>query len=368
MKVDLGDRLAAGESAQAIAEGAPKYTRTPPVDPSFDLRPAAVRLSEEESNRREWEARLLSFGIPFLDEALGGITPGDLVLIGAKSNAGKTQLASLIAMANARKGKRIGYFALEADCVGEIERRMRFKFLADLYYENRLGSAPLRYQDWVLGRAKNLVESFEAEAKKKAEEALANVSTSYPNDDFTADHFLSVLRKHRGRSDLLVLDHLHYVAIDDQNENRGMKAAVTKIKKAVRDSGVPALIVAHVRKSDSRSDALLPKLEDFSGSSDIGKIASKSIMIGPAQDRADPRKPYLFPTLIHANKNRTDGSVTRHVALMNFNARTDSYLPGYTLGRLTDRGSVFSELPREAIPHWARSAVPPEGVEDEQQD
>ena len=60
------------------------------------------------------------FGIKYLDAALHGIKPNDLILIGASSGAGKTELCTHIAKTNAKLGKRVRYIALEAE-KNEIE-------------------------------------------------------------------------------------------------------------------------------------------------------------------------------------------------------------------------------------------------------
>jgi replicative DNA helicase len=55
------------------------------------------------------------FGVTYLDAALKGICPNDLILIGATSGAGKTELCAQIARINAKLGKRVNYIALEAE-------------------------------------------------------------------------------------------------------------------------------------------------------------------------------------------------------------------------------------------------------------
>jgi replicative DNA helicase len=86
------------------------------------------RVTEERLQRTQQGASCLTFGVQFLDEAVGGIYSNDLVLYGAKTGIGKTQLATITAMANAANGKRVHFFALEAE-QHEIERRIKYQIL-----------------------------------------------------------------------------------------------------------------------------------------------------------------------------------------------------------------------------------------------
>ena len=54
-----------------------------------------------------------TFGIKYLDDELGGILRGDLVLIGAASGAGKSTIADIIASHNSKEGKHVTLISLE---------------------------------------------------------------------------------------------------------------------------------------------------------------------------------------------------------------------------------------------------------------
>jgi replicative DNA helicase len=100
----------------------------PTQEPIVDLGPSfgtfGDRIKGERAERLQLATRVLSFGVKFLDVALGGIMARDMVLLGAVTGAGKTTLASVIAETNVERGKRVHYFALEAEH-GEIERRIK---------------------------------------------------------------------------------------------------------------------------------------------------------------------------------------------------------------------------------------------------
>lgn len=322
--------------------------------------PSPDRVEGERVERLENAKRLLSFGVRFLDEAMGGITRRDLVLIGARTGTGKTQLASNIAMANCRQGKRVHYFALEAED-REIERRMKFQILADLYYRE-LAGAPirLRFIDWYNGRLDDALGRFESRADAELRGVLKNLSTYYRVDSFTGDDFARQLDAVREETDLAILDHFHYVDSTDENENRGHKQIVKQIRDSALRANRPVIVVGHVRKSDPRFAPIVPTDEAFHGSSDIVKIATKAIMIAPDYE-TDTGSPNLWSTYMQAVKCRQDSSVTRYVARINYDTRTDLYEEFYVLGKPTDGGRQFSALDIEHWPSWKERPVVKDG-------
>ncbi len=126
--------------------------------------------------------------------------------------------------------------------------------------------------------------------------------------------------------------------------------------KAVRDAqnqiSKPVIFVAHVRKSDRGKSQLIPGLEDFHGTSDIGKIATKAVMLAPAHDQP-PAEKHHAPTYIEPMKCRQDGSRTRFVGLVPFNFRTGLYERKYDLGKLDGAREKFTFLDESEVPSWA---------------
>ncbi len=345
-KGDVSDWLKAGGTASKLIALIPKEQR---------FESAGGRLVGERAERIDHGKRALRFGVTFLDQALGGIMPRDVVLLGAKTGVGKTALSAMIALSNCMAGKRVHYFALEAED-REIERRMKFQIIADAYYRSGYHRAPIRFQDWMAGRLEDQLGQFEQTADAKMRHVTKGLHTFYRLDSFTSDDFRAHLERIKDDTDLVILDHLHYVDTDDENENRGYKRVTKQIRDAALSTGKPIVVVAHVRKGDRRFETAIPGIEDFHGSSDIPKIATKAIMIAPVLGKNATA--HLWGTYMQIAKCRTDGSVTRHVALMNFNARKNAYEDEYTIGRLIDGGKAFEALTGEEIPAWCGAKAP----------
>ena len=102
------------------------------IEFKFQLKENLSKFSEGIKNEREERLKNakenLSFGVPFLDDSLGGIYKNDLILFGAKTGIGKTQLATLVAKKNAGLNKRVHFFAqIEAALSAAKQRPMRHR-------------------------------------------------------------------------------------------------------------------------------------------------------------------------------------------------------------------------------------------------
>ncbi len=347
-KGDVSDWIGNGGTADQLRAMVDKLTG------GATFMPSPKRLVGERADRVQASKALLSFGVQFLDDALGGITRRDLILLGAKTGAGKTQLALNIAIANCRLGRRVHYFALEAE-EREMERRMKFQILATAYYRHAINPQRLRFIDWYNGRLDGILDHFEERADREVAELLKNLNTFYRVDTFTGSDFSRQLDAVKEETDLVVLDHFHYVDSDDDNENRGQKQLTKQIRDCALRADVPVLVVGHVRKSDPRHAPLVPTEEAFHGSSDVVKIATKAIMIAPDYT-TETGDASLWATYVQIAKCRQDSSLCRYVARLMFDTRTDSYQPDYSLGRLIDSGKKFEPIAPWAVPTWKSGA------------
>lgn len=321
-----------------------------------NIRSSVDVLKSEREARPKKEA--LSFGVPFLDEAVGGIYENDLVLLGARTGAGKTQLATIVALANAQK-HRVCYFALEAEPM-EIERRIKFRMTSQLFHNTMKSKYPhvhMNYGDWRYGKFNELMDPYDDELSAIAGEACKNLSTFYRTGggSFTSERLQKMVLARQKDFDLFIIDHLHFFDIEDENENRGMKSLLMDLRDLALMTGKPILLIAHIRKVDRRQRGLVPDIEDFHGSSDVVKIATKVVTMAPAEglevpNATDP----VWYTYMRASKNRVDGSRVRYLGLTAYNPRQEGYDSKYYLAKHAfDKFDGISDP--ESRPYWAKS-------------
>lgn len=314
------------------------------------------QLSGEREERLANAENMCTFGISFLDDALVGIFKNDLVLLAGRSGQGKSEIALHISLTNALKGRRVYHLALEAE-PKEIARRMLFKQMAKLFYANRFvhGSDERpNYLRWYAGMQEEMLGPF----REKAAQALGaynNLKTFYRGEDFGPTQLEQIFASVKGQADLLVLDHLHYMDFDDDNENRAHKETVKQIRSLALLHGIPVILVAHIRKGDRRNPVPVPDQEDIHGSSDIFKIATKAIMIAPAKDQlvTPETKTYRFPTYFRAAKCRQDGGVSWFTGLSSFDISRGEYDEQYVIGEFGSKGEY---LQLDHKPFWAKRA------------
>lgn len=339
--------------------------------------PSSERVDGERQERIEQRGKVMHYGISFLDDATGGIGLNDVVLIGAKPGVGKTQLVTDIASHNVLDGKRVTLFALEAE-PNEIERRMKFSLLSKFYRATKLANPkPVNYRDWRRGEFDEDLQPFEDQVNSYFREKYANLRTIYKGwGEYGILDLERDIVKLAPTTDLIIVDHLHYIDTDGENENHEMK----QIVKTLRDLALllckPIILVAHMRKTlgGRKSTPLVPDLEDFHGSSDIIKIATTAIILAPCYENwkmftapsmipskffKDPEtkqvRARLWATYVRVAKCRLDGSIVRYCAVTFFDDESGKYRPQYALGRLIS-GDCHWE-PEDQRPYWAKNAV-----------
>jgi hypothetical protein len=330
-----------------------------PRDPlAFDFgvgfEPASARIKGERAAREALVRRELPFHVSFLDDCLRSLLPNDLILLGAETGAGKTELARIIASRSAEAGRHVNYFALEAENL-EIERRDKYAILCELVFErksHRIGE--MNYPDWFRGRCNDVIAGLDDLADEIVSERRSTLHTYYRGSKFDHRDIKRLFMAIQSTTDLIILDHLHYVDIEDENENRGFKTTIKMIRDVALGIGKPVILIAHLRKSDSRGKSLVPRLEDFHGSSDIIKVVTHSIMLAPARSMPS-HKPGISNTFMYVPKDRHGGN-TGLLALCEFDWRKKIYAEHYTLGRAN--GDQFEPIGTKEAPRWAKRHEP----------
>ncbi len=311
-----------------------------------------VALTEVE-DRLEKDKGILTFGIDYLDDATEGILRNDLILLGARSGAGKTQTCINIAKANIEKGKRVHFIALEAEAL-EIERRIKYQIFAKYFFADPdRPSVDISFQTWMLGRFIKSCEKYEAAAASEFMGKYENLFTFYKLNKFDVTDLIEKVIECSDKTDLIIVDHVHYFDFDDNNENRAVKEIAKTARTLTLEQGKPIILVSHLRKRDRFTEDLVPSLEEFHGSSDLYKIATKAITIAPG-DKFNTTK---FETYFRIVKNRFEGSVTRFIASKNYLTKEGKYESGYQIGDANAKRNANIEwFQSDMRPKWAKNS------------
>lgn len=312
---------------------------------------AAHAFDLERIERIKRGSKLLKFGVSYLDDALYGVLPDDLILLGAPSGVGKTQFCCNLALSNLEDGRKIHYIALEAGVL-EIEQRLKFPLVMERFWAdpNHPQIKPT-FSEWMIGKFDKELDSYEKDAAKFFESAFRDLFLFYKQENFGCSELIEAVLSCSHETDLIIVDHVHYFDFDNDNENSALKEIAKTVRTLALEEQVPIFLVAHLRKRDRGNDELVAGLDEFHGSSDLTKIATKVITFAPGK----PTENGTYETFFRIPKNRLDGGVSRYLGKTSFNPKRGNYEQKYQMGWASQtRSAEFRALVGAEYPTWAR--------------
>lgn len=192
---------------------------------------------------------------------------------------------------------------------------------------------------------------YEEMAEKEIADTLGNLFCYYKEEDFNITKLKQMFGAIKGEIDLLVIDHLHYFDTYDDNNNRELSQIMKDMRNLNLIYGIPIVLVAQLNKHLKHT---FPDIEDFMGTSDIGKIATTSIMLSPNYENQD-YKNSVFDTYIRICKSRL-GNLSRLAASVSYDAQLNDYLDDFKLHKILPHGDAASLLEYRDWPEWAVGA------------
>ena len=239
-----------------------------PMDHIISFWSLAKRALKEKKERDE--SILCSYGIDELDKHLIWILPEDLVVIGAETWVGKSEIAFNIAIKNAMKGKKVLLFALEWS-MEDIVHRFVWKQIAK---KKKVDPKKFVY-NW-----EYMKDEYEDEIRNLPKELDENLiifdKKTIPNKEFICE----MIKKRKDDVDLFVIDHLHYIELTTSDEHRETGEIMKAIKTVNDEIKKPIVVISHMRKSIAKKiKNQRPTENDLHWSSNIAKIASVIILL-----------------------------------------------------------------------------------------
>ena len=307
--------------------------------------------------------RLCSYGIQVLDDALFRIGPNELVVIGAETGQGKSDLALSVARHNAIQGKRVAIYFLEGGWQEAMQRLKWWDIAEKFYSDNYKPFIEMDFKRWIYNAEINKTYLLQLESavyeewKQRYKENLYIFPTTR---EFTIDRFLASLHDFHALNeakldlDLLVIDHLQYFSLAlEENEITAITNILREVKQIADYFRIPIILVSHLRKRGRKAG--LPNHEDFYGSGNIAKIATTAIIIHPAS-KGDCLAHNIYPTYFLIPKCRT-GVRPNYAYLVDFDLNKRSYSDRYQIYRINDLGFAAPKpMQGDEIPRWAKGA------------
>lgn len=276
------------------------------------------------------------FGISYLDKKLRGISKSDLIIIGARSGAGKTSVANRIFNVN-NKTVKTKLFSLE-------------NFSGDLYSNNclvnyrKITGQFITAREWKF-RDFKLDDVALEQAEKMVKENMQQKYIVTRQPEYTVKKLKEdMIRCAADGYKLLIIDHLDYLEKENPTEND--ITHITELMRTIRqvqdNNEVAVVAVSHLRKpegSSSKTPVIVPNENEFIGSSNKAKEATIVIMFAPDDEgNMNSTDKLRRKTWCCVRKNRDDGFDGR-CANLTYDVETQSYLDNYTIHSVNYAGT-----------------------------
>lgn len=308
-------------------------------------------------------------GIAFIDDALGGISPKDFIVVGGKTGFGKTEFCTQIGNNMAQLNTSVALMALEAER-NEIHARIHFKELARMYFGEPKESRPktkhfVNFKNYYKGLlATPEMMALQKLAWHNIESRFENFEISYPTD-VTARDMADFIEVDGKDFHAIIIDHLHYLEHPGLNEYDGTIEAIKLIRDRALQEEKPVILVSHIRKRTGGQKGMIT-LDDLHGSSEISKRATVVILVerGKLGTFSELRKRDIngrlinpnevtSPTVFHIAKDRHGGAPISYYGVHNFDLQHQKYEDKYLLmERVKDDLETVKNKP-----WWAKNAI-----------
>lgn len=210
-------------------------------------------------------ANRLNIGFPKLDDLLGGLEGGDMIVIGARPAVGKSAFVTQITTYFSEQGKKVGFYNLEMS-----DKQMYERFVVS---QSGIGLTRLRRAVRFLGDEK---ERF-----NKANEVLSGRSNIMIS---TGSKSVSEIRAESRHMDydVIVIDYMQLLKADTQykgNRYAEVGAISKAIKNLAMELNIPIIALSQLNRVSEGRDTKEPTMAELREAGDIEQDASVIILL-----------------------------------------------------------------------------------------
>ena len=237
---------------------------------------AEITRENKEKYFRDNEAQRMYIGFPKLDDLLGGLEGGDMIVIGARPGVGKSAFVTQVTTSLARSGKRVGFYNLEMQ-----EKQVYERFVVA---ESGIGLTRLRRAVRFLGD--------EEERFRRANEVLEKEEQIIIT---TGSKSVSEIRnesRHMGY-DIIVIDYLQLLR-SDKTYRGNRYAEVGAISKAIKalamELNIPIIALSQLNRVSEARENKEPTMAELREAGDIEQDASVILLMWNTAKNDSSRK------------------------------------------------------------------------------
>ena len=220
-----------------------------------------ITMENKGNYFKEREVKPIYLGFPKLDELLGGLEGGDMIVIGARPAVGKSALVTQITSNLAKQGKRIGFYNLEMQNKQVYER-----FVVS---ESGIGLTRLRRAIRFLGDEEERFNKAN-ETLEKAENIVITSGGAKSVNDIRAES------KHMDY-DIIIIDYMQLLKAD--TTYRGNRAAEVgeisrSIKNLAMELNIPIIALSQLNRVSEMKETKEPTMAELREAGNIEQDAS----------------------------------------------------------------------------------------------
>lgn len=255
----------------------------------MELGPEAVRKTAESAEQIEIKgmidvgdiqpydptaANKIAFGIPALDETLGGMEEGCITIISGRSGDGKSTLTNQFILNAVEQGKKVAVYSGElkaqkliywlclqaagSDYIGLKWDKIRGKDVPSITWD-----VQRRVTEWLAGK----VYLFDNEQQRpKGEKEIETVMKMFTHMARRSSPFL------------FVIDNVMSLVADQSEQLAAQRAMIVQLKSFAQRFKCHIVLIAHPRKSGNKQNEVLNK-DSVSGSSSMVNFCDSAFSV-----------------------------------------------------------------------------------------
>lgn len=222
------------------------------------------------------EEERMYIGFPKLDDLLGGLEGGDMIVIGARPGVGKSALVTQITSNIAARGKRIGFYNLEMQ-----EKQVYERFVVS---QSGIGLTRLRRAKRFLGDEKERFDRANESLMKRNNIVITTGSKSMSEIRSESRHM---------EYDVIIIDYLQLLKADKLyrgNRTAEVGAISKAIKSLAMELNIPIIALSQLNRVSEMRETKEPTMAELREAGDIEQDASVIILLWNLSQEDNSRK------------------------------------------------------------------------------
>ena len=226
-----------------------------------------AEITRENKDRyfKDDAAQRMYIGFPKLDDLLGGLEGGDMIVSGARPGVGNSAFDTQVTTSLARSGKRVGFYNLEMQ-----EKQVYERFVAA---ESGIGLTRLRRAVRFLGD--------EEERFRRANEVLEKEDRIIITTGSKAMSEIRNESRHMGY-DVIIIDYLQLLRADKTyrgNRYAEVGAISRAIKSLAMELNIPIIALSQLNRVSENREGKEPTMAELREAGDIEQDASVILLM-----------------------------------------------------------------------------------------